>query len=47
MLKIFHRTGLKTETVTDEGVVRVTIRLEESTSTNGAAATSGTRSVNA
>lgn len=29
MLKIFHRSGLNTETVTDEGVVRVTIRLQE------------------
>ena len=26
MLKIFHRSGLNTETVTDEGVVRVTVR---------------------
>jgi RimJ/RimL family protein N-acetyltransferase/acyl CoA:acetate/3-ketoacid CoA transferase beta subunit len=29
MLKIFHRSGLNTETVTAEGVVRVTIRLQE------------------
>lgn len=29
MLKIFHRSGLKTETVTSEGVVRVTIRLQD------------------
>jgi len=29
MLKIFHRTGLNTETVTNEGVVRVTIQLQE------------------
>jgi acyl-CoA hydrolase/GNAT superfamily N-acetyltransferase len=47
MLKIFHRTGLKTETTTNDGVVRVTIRLGELTSTDGAAATSGTRSFNA
>jgi acyl-CoA hydrolase/RimJ/RimL family protein N-acetyltransferase len=29
MLKIFHRSGLNTETVTEEGVVRVTMRLSE------------------
>ncbi len=29
MLKIFHRSGLNTETVTEEGVVRVTMRLPE------------------
>ena len=29
MLKIFHRSGLNTETVTTDGVVRVTIRLQE------------------
>ena len=29
MLKIFHRSGLNTETATDEGVVRVTIRLQD------------------
>ncbi len=29
MLKIFHRSGLNTETQTDEGVVRVTMSLEE------------------
>lgn len=29
MLKIFHRSGLNTETVTNEGVVRVTIRLQK------------------
>jgi len=29
MLKIFHRSGLNTETQTEEGVVRVTMSLEE------------------
>ncbi len=29
MLKIFHRSGLNTETITDEGVVRVTMSLED------------------
>jgi RimJ/RimL family protein N-acetyltransferase len=29
MLKIFHRSGLNTETTTDEGVVRVTMSLED------------------
>jgi len=29
MLKIFCRSGLNTETVTDEGVVRVSIRLQD------------------
>jgi hypothetical protein len=29
MFKIFHRSGLNTETVTEEGVVRVTMRLSE------------------
>jgi acyl-CoA hydrolase/GNAT superfamily N-acetyltransferase len=29
MLKIFHRSGLNTETVTEEGVVRVTMKLTE------------------
>ena len=29
MLKIFHRSGLNTETVTEEGVVRVTMKLPE------------------
>jgi acyl-CoA hydrolase len=29
MLKIFHRSGLNTETMTDEGVVRVTMKVDE------------------
>ncbi len=29
MLKIFHSSGLNTETVTDEGVVRVTMKVED------------------
>ena len=29
MLKIFHRSGLNTETTTDEGVVRVTMQVPE------------------